>query len=200
MLRLFVVVLSLLYSSANHAGDLRDHFSGVDSFSAEFTQQLFDADQTLLEKSRGILHIQRPDRFYLEYRQPYYQLYVADGKTLVFYDKDLEQVTLKPQKGLLENTPAMILSNPARLEKTYEIKPQEELDGLSWYELIPRHHGGNFDRLSLAFDADKLRIMEMQDSFGQTTRLEFHNIRINPDLDPKLFRFTPPPGVDVIQQ
>jgi outer membrane lipoprotein carrier protein len=42
--------------------------------------------------------------------------------------------------------------------------------------------------------------MELLDSFNQTTRLMFKNIQRNPDLNPKLFRFTPPKGVDVIRQ
>ena len=45
----------------------------------------------------------------------------------------------------------------------------------------------------------ELQAMELKDSFGQTTRLEFSAIERNPALDPALFRFTPPAGVDVIQ-
>ena len=117
-----------------------------------------------------------------------------------FYDKDLEQVTVKAQKGMLDNTPAMLLSNPAKLDQLYHVKPQGEEGGLFWYELIPRQEGGSFERINLAFRNNHLRIMELQDSFSQTTRLMFKNIKRNPDLDPKLFQFTPPKGVDVIRQ
>ena len=152
------------------------------------------------EESSGMLRVQRPNRFNLEYRQPYYQLYIADGRELYFYDKDLEQVTVKAQEGMLENTPAMLLSNPAKLDQLYHVKPQGEEGGLFWYELIPRQEGGSFERINLAFRNNHLRIMELQDSFSQTTRLMFKNIKRNPDLDPKLFQFTPPKGVDVIRQ
>jgi len=182
------------------AESLQQRFAGLDSFSAEFTQKLFDADQALQEESHGLLRVQRPDHFNLEYTDPYLQIYVADGTTLSFYDKDLEQVILKPQKGLLDNTPAMILSNPSALGNSYVIKPLEDEEGLSWYELVPKAAGSNFDKLSLAFDGNTLRVMEMYDSFGQTTRLDFTRVQRNPDLDPKLFRFTPPKGVDVIHQ
>ena len=199
-MKLLLVIVSLLFAINVQAQTLQMRFSGLDSFSAEFSQKLFDADQVMQEESSGMLRVQRPNRFNLEYRQPYYQLYIADGRELYFYDKDLEQVTVKAQKGMLDNTPAMLLSNPAKLDQLYHVKPQGEEGGLFWYELIPRQEGGSFERINLAFRNNHLRIMELQDSFSQTTRLMFKNIKRNPDLDPKLFQFTPPKGVDVIRQ
>ena len=40
--------------------------------------------------------------------------------------------------------------------------------------------------------------MEMSDHFGQTTRLRFSDITLNPKLDPAAFQFTPPKGADVL--
>lgn len=199
-MKLLLAIVSCLLAFNVQAQSLETRFAGLDSFSAEFTQKLFDADQVMQEESSGVLRVQRPNRFNLEYRQPYYQLYIADGKELYFYDKDLEQVTVKSQEGMLENTPAMLLSNPAKLDQLYHVKPQGEDDGLFWYELTPKQQGGSFERINLAFKSNELRIMELLDSFNQTTRLMFKNIQRNPDLNPKLFRFTPPKGVDVIRQ
>lgn len=199
-MKLLLASISLLFAINVQAQTLQMRFSGLDSFSAEFTQKLFDADQVLQEETSGVLRVQRPNRFNLEYRQPYYQLYVADGNDLYFYDKDLEQVTVKAQQGMLENTPAMLLSNPGKLDQLYHVKPQGEEAGLFWYELTPKQDGGSFERINLAFKENELRIMELQDSFKQTTRLMFKGIQRNPDLDPRLFRFTPPKGVDVIRQ
>jgi outer membrane lipoprotein carrier protein len=199
-MKLLLAIVSCLLAFNVQAQSLETRFAGLDSFSAEFTQKLFDADQVMQEETSGVLRVQRPNRFNLEYRQPYYQLYIADGKELYFYDKDLEQVTVKSQEGMLENTPAMLLSNPAKLDQLYHVKPQGEEDGLFWYELTPKQQGGSFERINLAFKSNELRIMELLDSFNQTTRLMFKNIQRNPDLNPKLFRFTPPKGVDVIRQ
>ena len=199
-MKLLLVIFSLLFAINVQAQTLQMRFSGLDSFSAEFSQKLFDADQVMQEESSGMLRVQRPNRFNLEYRQPYYQLYIADGRELYFYDKDLEQVTVKAQEGMLENTPAMLLSNPAKLDQLYHVKPQGEEGGLFWYELVPKQEGGSFERINLAFKGNQLRTMELQDSFSQTTRLMFKNIQRNPDLNPKLFQFTPPKGVDVIRQ
>ncbi|MDH3949261.1 MAG: outer-membrane lipoprotein carrier protein LolA, partial [Gammaproteobacteria bacterium] len=79
-MKLLLVIFSLLFAINVQAQTLQMRFSGLDSFSAEFSQKLFDADQVMQEETSGVLRVQRPNRFNLEYRQPYYQLYVADGK------------------------------------------------------------------------------------------------------------------------
>jgi outer membrane lipoprotein-sorting protein len=40
--------------------------------------------------------------------------------------------------------------------------------------------------------------MTLLDRLGQTTEIEFERVERNPRLDPSTFRFTPPPGVDVV--
>ena len=40
--------------------------------------------------------------------------------------------------------------------------------------------------------------MELMDHFGQTTVLRFSNVARNPRLEGNEFRFTPPPGADVL--
>ena len=46
--------------------------------------------------------------------------------------------------------------------------------------------------------ADELALMIMEDAFGLRTELRFRQIVRNPQIDPALFTFEPPAGVDVI--
>jgi outer membrane lipoprotein carrier protein len=71
-------------------------------------------------------------------------------------------------------------------------------DGLEWLEALPRDKEGNFERIRMAFGSSGLEVMELVDSFGQTTVLKFTSLERNPVLDPGLFRFSPPKGADVI--
>ncbi len=50
----------------------------------------------------------------------------------------------------------------------------------------------------MGFGSSGLEVMELVDSFGQTTVLKFASLERNPKLDPGLFRFSPPKGADVI--
>ncbi|WP_322565712.1 outer membrane lipoprotein chaperone LolA [Thiohalophilus sp.] len=203
MLNRIIIMLTaslLLLPAAQAAPSIEDYFSNLDSFEARFVQRLFNAEQELEEESSGVIKIQRPDRFYLQYREPYEQLYIADGKKLWSYDTDLEQIIVKQQKNLLRDTPAMILSNPQNLQRQYRVAQYKSDDNLTWFRLTPKSSENQFEEVQLGFDSEQIRIMELKDGFGRITRLEFDDIRRNPSFTAETFRFTPPPGVDVIEQ
>lgn len=189
----------LLFSAGLvQAKSLEAYFKGVTGLRAGFTQKLFNPRQELEETTHGLIVVQSPDKFRLEYTTPYKQIYVADGKNLWTYDEDLEQATVKPQDNVLSNTPAMVLSNPDKLTTSYVVKPLGSKDGLEWFALTPKDKDTNFELLRLGFAKDRLHTMELIDSFGQTTQLVFSDLQRNPDLAKDAFRFSPPPGVDVI--
>ena len=45
-----------------------------------------------------------------------------------------------------------------------------------------------------------LAVIELLDSFGQRSRLDLQGLALNVAVSPASFRFTPPPGTDVIEQ
>ena len=201
MLRILPLILAgLLSVTPAFAETIEDYFRDLNSFEARFVQQLYNADRELEEESRGVIKIQRPDRFYLHYLQPYEQLYVADGNRLWSYDADLEQVIVKQQQNLLRDTPAMILSNPKTLHQQYHIQPRSGDTKLTWFRLVPKNSANQFDEIQLGFDASQIRVMALKDGFGRVTQLEFADIRRNPGFPDGTFQFTPPEGVDVVQQ
>lgn len=202
LLRGAAPVLLLIIAGALQAAEPRyldEYFARMKGFSADFEQTLFSEEGRATERSRGEIAVQRPDRFRLEYTEPYSQLYVADGEQLWFYDEDLEQVTVKAQEAVLTNTPAMLLSSPDKLLDTFEVELLGEAEGLTWFELTPKESGSNFERLRLGLGERHLQSMELEDAFGQITRMNFNNIRPDPDLPADIFFFSPPPGVDVIR-
>jgi len=50
----------------------------------------------------------------------------------------------------------------------------------------------------MGFKNNTLQAMELIDSFGNTTRISFSNMKKNPGLPASLFHFTPPKDADVI--
>ncbi|WP_240761764.1 outer membrane lipoprotein chaperone LolA [Nitrosococcus wardiae] len=170
----------------------------VHSLRAEFHQTLLDEHQEPLEESEGKFFLQRPGKFRWDYHEPFSQAIVADGERIWFYDPDLEQVTVKNQKLALGETPALLLSGECLPEETFRINNLASHNHLAWVELLPRNKEATFERLLLGFDNNTLRQMELHDSFGQITRLTFSEVEVNLSLDPSLFVFTPPEGVDVM--
>lgn len=203
MKKLLTLFLSLLLlGGVAHAGEgqqrLDRFLAGLETMQAHFIQTLTNARGEMLEESRGTLLISRPDKFRLHYSNPYEQLYVADGRNIWMYDRDLEQVTVKPQDDALGSTPALFLSSDAPLDENFVIEEEGSHEGFQWLLLKPRAADSNFDYVRLAMEGDVLRAMEMVDGFGQTTRLFFERVERNSSIEVGKFVFQPPPGVDVI--
>jgi len=188
----------LLVSAGEGDKRLQAFFSSVTAVRADFTQQVLGANSETLQETRGQMLLLRPGRFRWDYKKPYEQQIVSDGKKVWLYDVDLEQVTIQSVDSLLGSAPALLLSSDKPLHETFNTRELGAEQNLQWVELTPKQEEAGFEKLILGFDADNLVSMELQDSFGQLTRLKFNEIERNPVIDPALFEFVAPPGVDVI--
>lgn len=203
MRNLFIASLLILIAHSGSAqaaatDRLRDFLGRVQSLETHFEQTLYDEKGTSLETSRGRFYLQRPGRFRWNYSEPYVQEIVADGKQVWIYDNELEQVTVRRLDDALGSTPALLLSSEEPVEKNFTLRDMGARDGLDWVELIPIATEASFTAVRLGFSGQDLERMDLVDGFGQTTELRFSGAVHNPRLDPALFRFTVPKGVDVI--
>jgi outer membrane lipoprotein carrier protein len=201
---LLVAAASLLVPAVSRAAD--DAVTRVDAYldslttlSAQFVQVVQDRKGEITDRASGTLSIARPDRFRWDYREPYEQTIVADGRRLWLYDPDLEQVTVRSMEQGLGATPAMLLSGSGDVGDAFTAGPIEQKQGLTWCRLLPKQPGSDFERVSLAFrKPGELVAMELVDKLGQTTTIQFSAVRRAQKLDDSLFRFVPPAGADVI--
>ena len=164
----------------------------------EFEQKIFDRNRKLLQESRGVLAFSRPGKFRWTYVKPYAQLIVGDGSRVWIYDEDLKQVTVKKLDQALGSTPAALLAGNNEAMRAFNLSDRGTKGGLEWLEALPRDKEGNFEKIRMGFGSSGLEVMELLDSFGQTTVLRFMSLQRNPKLGPGLFRFSPPKGADVI--
>lgn len=179
---------------------LLSFFKDVHSMQAQFTQIVKSQGFADKDTSKGMFRLLRPGRFRWDYEQPYKQEIIADGDKLWIYDMDMDQVIVKPLDLVLGQTPAVLLSGSASLTDRFEIEDMPErhdLD-LAWVLLRPKDKDTSYEKLMLGFDKQDVKAMELVDNFGQVTLLQFSKLQRNPKIDPKVFQFQPPPGVDVI--
>ena len=167
------------------------------TMSAKFKQTLKSADGKLLQESAGVFYLQRPGRFRWNYTQPYPQEIVSDGEQVWIYDVDLEQVTVQKQGTGRDNTPMALLQNRKNLEEAFEIHERGEEAGMHRIELLNKQLDSDFDRVLVGLDQQGLRFLQLHDQFEQTTYIYFTELKSNPELDPAIFEFIPPEGVDV---
>jgi outer membrane lipoprotein carrier protein len=184
-------------ADARAAERLAAALQGVSGLRAEFRQSVTDANGQPMESAEGTLSLSRPGRFRWDYRIPP-QVIVSDGTTVWFYDADLAQVTIRSAAETLAGTPALLLAGSGDLRASFEIADGGEEEGLAWSRLTPKETEGDFRELRVGIAGVELRRMVLVDRLGQTTRLEFSRVERNPRFDSGAFRFTPPPGVDVV--
>ena len=180
---------------------LDTYLSHLKTLRAEFSQVVTDGKGVQVQEARGLLIIVRPGRFRWELTpsgsaSP--QLMVADGKNLWFYDRDLEQVSVKAASAALTATPAGLLSGEGNIRELFTVAPAGKKDGFDWVLVTPKQDDADFREARLAFGMSELKRMVLKDKLGQTVRLDFVASERNPPVAEAEVKFTPPAGADVI--
>lgn len=174
--------------AADGSGRVNDYLSGLNSLRADFEQFTFNAERTRMMESRGTFYLQRPGRFRWEYDAPNRQVIIADGNRVYLHDLELNQVSHQSQSRALAGTPALLLADGGPIEKHFTASAIASTDGRDWVELIPKAQDTDVLRIELGFGKDMLESLIMEDSFGQTTRLNFSGAERNATLSPDLFK------------
>ena len=134
-----------------------------------------------------------------DYAEGQKQLVVGDGSNVWIYQPDLQQVyrvdysTAFGSGGLVA-----LLAGREGLSRRYRVELMETTAKLLKIRLIPNGEVGEMLDLSLTADTMDLVAVKVTDPAGSVTFVEFDGPLRNPVLREDLFRFSPPPGVDVI--
>jgi len=200
---LLVLLLPLLTlagaARADGVAELKDYLRGLNALSADFRQITMTAGGGQTLESTGTFYLLRPNRFRWDYKTPSDQQIVADGSRIYVYDKELEQVTHRSQKAVLDGTPAQLLASDKPVEDYFRLSNLNRGDGRTWVELIPKTTDTDVAKLQIGFRHGDLDTLVMEDRFGQLTRFIFTNLKRNPQLQYSMFRFNRPAHGDFLQ-
>ncbi|HRD84122.1 MAG TPA: outer membrane lipoprotein chaperone LolA [Rubrivivax sp.] len=196
-----VAILAMPGSAAraDAVDTLREFVREVRTGRASFTQTVSAPDSAKRKVSSGTFEFSRPNRFRFDYRKPFQQLIVADGQKVWIYDADLHQASSRRLDKALGATPAALLSG-ASLEQDFSLAVQPSADGLDWVAATPKAADSPYKAVRVGFKGRELAAVEITDSFGQRSLLQFSGFVANPVLAAETFRFVPPAGADVVEQ
>jgi outer membrane lipoprotein carrier protein len=200
-----VLLVGLSYSAIITAAQdaararLNNFFTEVNSLKGSFNQQVYDKKGKIIQKAAGQLYLYRPGKFRWVYSTPDPQEIIADGKNVWIYDKDLEQVTVKPMRAAISSTPIAVLTRKVSPSSQFQVKQlADKKAGLDWFDLKPHRSSRDFKNIQLGLDGiGRLRQIVMFDKLGQKTVINL-NATNNAPVNSKQFYFKPPKGVDVI--
>ena len=195
-----LAALSLACASAfaTATDELRDFVRNVKSGKSTFTQTVASPNGKQ-KVSNGSFAFERPNRFRFVYEKPYAQTVVGDGTKVWIYDPDLNQASSRKVGDALANTPAaLIVSND--IDKVFTLSDAPSKDGLDWVLATPKQAEGTVRSLMVGFKGHALAQLEIDDSFGQKSRIVFNGFEANAKLPSDTFVFVPPKGADVAEQ
>ncbi len=172
----------------------------MQTYAAQFQQVVLDEGLNPIEESSGVMQIARPGRFRWDYEPPNEQSIIGNGKKVWLYDIELEQITVRSQEQSLGKTPATLLAGGSDIKSNYDIQDLGQSGALSWVRMTPRDDESGFSDLRIGFESGEIRILELVDGLGQTTRITLSNSSENQKIDTKRFVLEPPDGVDVIDE
>jgi outer membrane lipoprotein carrier protein len=180
--------------------NLNRFFQEFKTLRADFSQAVLDENLVPLEESTGRLWIARPGRFRWNYHPPFAQQIIADGAKIWFYDIELEQVTVRDQRSMLQGTPASLLAGQGDPRTDYVIEDLGQQGSVVWVSLRPKASNGGFAEIQLGFQDDTLRLIQLLDHVDQITRIVLSHVEENPQIPASQFHFTVPVGVDLIEK
>jgi outer membrane lipoprotein carrier protein len=175
-----------------------------EDFEADFFQEAHLKAMDMVDTAKGHLYFKPPGLMRWHYLTPEQYLIIVDGNSVWMYNPEDKQVmTGLAQDYLGRDGGADYFSNPKELTKefTLELAPQgsEEQD---YYllRLVPKTKRPELAELHLFISKETFDIAKAVtiNPFGDQTDLTFSSYRFNQGLDPSLFTFQVPKGVDVL--
>ena len=197
-LALAFVVAPLARAATTARAQLDAFSAGLKSVSADFSQQSIHGNGDPGRSASGVLELAAPRLFRWQVEQPYHQLIVADGQRVWVYDPELQQVTVRMQGDAEAHSPLTVLTDIGQLDRQFKVTELGTRDGLAWLKLTSTAQNPDFKAAELGFGPQGLARMVFTDQLDNRTEIAFSDWRRNVALPASEFRFTPPPGADVI--
>jgi outer membrane lipoprotein carrier protein len=186
---------------------VQEQYDKSGAFKARFLQESRLQAATLGEKAEGLLYFQKPCRMRWQYESPPEQKkeIVADGREVwMFIPQDAVVMVYPVNKVLRSDLVMRFFSGMGELSRDFQIswnRPPQAADNYV-VDLFPRKSEPELKRLTLTINPRtyQLEKLEFANALGEETRFAFSQMQLDVQLDPGLFKFTPPPGVQVVRE
>jgi outer membrane lipoprotein carrier protein len=202
-----LIALYAGFTTANGLNSLENFVKSVKSGQSEFTQTVTsparEGAAPRVKTSSGSFEFQRPGKFKFQYKKPFEQLILADGTHLWIYDADLNQASQRKQATAFANTPAALIasaSDLSALRNEFTLENAADQGGLSWVNAKPKSADSTLQIVRIGFKADALQQLDITDSFGQRSVINFVSLQTNVSLPAERFKFTLPAKAELLTQ
>lgn len=157
-----------------------DYLNGIESFEARFLQ--VSSDGGIAE---GDVVVDRPGKLRFDYDPPVPVLIIANGWSLLYYDRELEQASFMP---LWETPLWFLIRDEVKLSDDIRVTDVRQDRGVLRITLVNREEADE-GRVTLVFSDHPLvlRKWELVDAKGVETQVSLLNPQFGVEVDPELF-------------
>ncbi len=211
---LFLIVLLLSGAAPAQAAtpteiiaQVQKQYEATGVFKTRFRQESRLKSQAVGDTAEGILYFSKPARMRWEYQSPAAQKkdVIVDGREVFIYMPRDKTVMVYPLQQVMRSDLVMrIFSGMGQLQRDFRVAWQTPYSGRGPMHILltPVQPQPELKELVLTIDPDTFLIqaLEFTNAYGDFTRMTFTGTLLNVTLDPGLFRFVPPPGVQVVRE
>jgi outer membrane lipoprotein carrier protein len=172
---------------------------------AHFVQEVTIKSMKKTEREEGVVTFKNPRMMLWDYVKPKAKKLVINAQKAWLYVPEDRMVYVQNADDVYRSRMAVkFLSGIGKLSDDFQIRFAKEnsfdAEGNYHLTLTAKETGGGIDRLHLIVDGKTFQIIQCRfnDTFGNTTRLRFSDIRLNTGISDKFFTFTTPAGVEVV--
>ena len=201
-LTIMIKFLILFFFSLNvfaQNDNLEKFLSNLNSFEANFVQEVKDFSNQIIDESSGKVIFLKPNFFRWTYQVPSENEIISDGEFLYLYDPDLKQVIESRLDGQLNMSPAMLLVSE-NIHEFFNTRLLNNSQNIMEFVAQPKNdESAFFKQVIFIFNNNQLNIMKVLDNFDNLTTIKFHKIIQNKDISEAKFLFNYPDDIDVIK-
>jgi outer membrane lipoprotein carrier protein len=187
-------------AGAEVAKAIQQKYESLDSFRADFKQQLKNAASGEIEEREGSIAYEKPGLIRWETVRPEPEVLVVGQEAVWnYFPKDELAIKSPVEQVLGSKTMLRFISGKARLDEDFWIEDEGREAGLLKLGLTPKNPEPSLVRATVWVDPETylLRSILLIDFYGNANKLGLDNLVLDPKLPSGLFSFTPPEGVEV---
>ena len=204
MIKKIIFVVAFCFSQtvmANTAADqLKQKLAALAGFSAQFSQQVTDANGQQVQQANGYVELIQPDKFKWVTAEPNENTLQSDGETVWFYDPFVEQVSATWLKDTIQSNPILLLLKPeSDAWSEYLIKQNSDTE----FVILTTDKQAYVAQIKIILAGESaLSELSILDKQGQTSLYRFSEFKAKTaeDFGPEHFKFNLPEGVELDDQ
>jgi len=182
----------------------QERYKKTQDIKAQFIQEVTIKSVNKTEREEGVVYVKNPRRMLWVYSKPKAKKLIINPKKAWLYIPEDRAAYVQDTENIYRSKLAVkFLSGIGKLSEDFHVgfsKPDTvDRNGDYLLTLVPKVSDTGVDKLYITIDKEDFQIIQCSftDLYGNMTRIRLADIRINNNLDDKLFNFKPPSGVEV---